>query len=112
MGGRGKYRVMDVVYLDILRGPRGLVVEVCGSDVSRNRMYTVISEGDGYHSVGEDSLMTLEEWEKFFSWAADELTGREFREIMEAARGPLVEPESWAGFRARYAETGDPWLRE
>jgi hypothetical protein len=34
------------------------------------------------------------------------------REVKEAARATFQEPQYWTDFRKRYAETGDPWIRE
>lgn len=99
---------MDVAFGDTLRGPRRLILEVGEHECCR---YTTCSEsgGVGYHP--ESSLRTLEEWLKWIDRFSDDLTGREIREAKEAAQSPFIEPKDWAGFRARYSGTGDPWMK-
>ena len=99
---------MNVVFADNIRCPRRLILEA--DPKYECAAYAVCSESDGvgYHS--RQSLMTLDEWLAWIERFREDLPGREIREAIEAATGPFVEPDSWAGFRARYAATGDPWL--
>jgi len=101
---------MDVAFGDNIRGPRRLILEV--NPKHPNFCYSTCSETDGIGSHSDYSLRTLEEWLQWIERFSDELTGRELREAKEAARAPFVEPPSWAGFRERYARTGNPWLPE
>ena len=100
---------MDVVFADNILHPRRLILEA--SEKYASCCYTTISESDGvgYHS--RHSLMTLEEWLVWIERFREDLPGREIREAKEAATGSFVEPDSWAGFRKRYTETGDPWIK-
>jgi hypothetical protein len=97
---------MDVAFGDNIRGPRRLILEV-GPEY-----YTTCSESGGVGSLPESSLRTQEEWLAWVERFADDLTGRELREAKEAVRAPFIEPECWHAFRHRYAETGDPWLKD
>ena len=100
---------MDVAFGDTLLRPRRLILEAKWSD-ERAATYATCSESDGvgYHS--DFSLRTLDEWLVWVDRFEEDLTGRQIREAKDAAKAPFVEPPSWAGFRQRYAETGDPWL--
>lgn len=109
-GSAFRWKVMDVAYGDNIRNPRRLILEV--NPKYPNHCYTTCSESDGIGSHSDHSLRTLDEWLVWIDRFSDDLTGREIREAKEAARAPFTEPKSWAGFRARYAETGDPWLPE
>jgi hypothetical protein len=64
----------------------------------------------GGHS--DDSLRTLEEFLCWVDRFSDDLTGRELREVKQAAAATFTEPKYWTEFRERYAETGSPWLTE
>ncbi len=99
---------MDVVFLGLLRGPRGIVLDVYhrGKD---GWNYTVISQGEGHHYTHECYCMDKEQWKEWATRFQDELTGKDFREIMAAVDESFEEPEFWRGFRERYAATGDPW---
>ena len=55
-------------------------------------------------------MRTQDEWMKWIDRFAEDLTGRQLREAKEAAAAPFTEPQYWLDFRARYAETGNPWL--
>jgi hypothetical protein len=99
---------MDVAFGDNIRGPRRLILEV--NPQYKHHCYTTCSESDGIGSHSDHSLRTLDEWLVWIERFSDDLTGRELREAKEAAKAPFVEPESWRGFRQRYARTGDPWL--
>lgn len=101
------FKPMDVAYANRLRNPRVLVIEV--NPQYKTSFYTAISEscGDGYYPA----LKTKEEWLTWVDRFSDDLTGRELREAKEAVRAEFVEPECWSGFRKRFAETGDPWLK-
>lgn len=105
-----KWKSMDVVFRDTLYAPRCLILGVHTS-ADGWVLYEGVSENDGMPSIPEDCAMTKLEWLKWLDHLSDDLTGREMREARERAEAPLVEPESWAGFRARYAETGDPWKK-
>jgi hypothetical protein len=105
-----RWKPMDVAYGDNIRNPRRLVIEV--NPKYPNHCYTTCSEMDGIGSHSDYSLRTKEEWLAWVDRFADDLTGRELREAKEAVRADFVEPQSWAGFRQRYKETGDPWIRE
>ncbi len=102
---------MDVAFGDNLHRPRRLILEV---DARHPRFcYTTCSEcGYGIGNYGDHSLRTLEEWLVWIDRFEDDLTGRELRECKEAARAQFTEPKSWQEFRKRFAETGDPWLKE
>jgi hypothetical protein len=99
---------MDVVFGDNILHPRRLILEA--SETHTCCSYTTCSESDGVGYCSENSLQTLEEWLTWIERFREDLTGREIREAIEAATGPFVEPDSWAGFRKRYADTGDPWM--
>lgn len=99
---------MDVAFGDNLRCPRRLILEV--NTKYPNQCYTTCSERDGVGNHSDYSLRTLEEWLEWVEKFRDEQTGKEMREVIEAAKTPFVEPKSWTDFRARYAETGDPWM--
>jgi hypothetical protein len=105
-----RWKPMDVAYGDNIRRPRRLVLE-CNPKYP-SHCYTTVSETDGVGSHSDYSLMTLEEWLNWIEKFRDDLTGREIREAIEAARAEFVEPKSWGEFRNRFAETGDPWLKE
>lgn len=109
-GSAFRWKPMDVAYADNLHKPRRLVLEV--NPKYPNHCYTTCSESDGIGNHSDHSLRTQEEWLSWIDRFADDLTGRELREAKEAVRAPFVEPDSWLAFRKRYAETGDPWLRE
>lgn len=98
---------MDVAFGDTLRAPRRLILEVTGEG-----QYETCSESDGIDGHSDCSLRTLQEFLTWVDRFSDDLTGRELREVKEAATAPFIEPESWAGFRKRYEETGDPWIRQ
>lgn len=101
---------MDVAFGDTIQRPRRLVLEL--NPKYPSHCYTTCSHGNGIGSDSEHSLKTLEEWLKWLERFSDDLTGRELREAREAAVAPFTEPPSWAEFRQRYAETGDPWLKD
>lgn len=105
-----KWKMMDVAYGDNIRKPRRLIVEV--NPKYPSHCYTTCSELDGIGSHSDYSLRTLDEWLAWIEKFRDELTGKEIREAIEAAKTPFVEPQSWSDFRKRYTETGDPWIRE
>lgn len=98
---------MDVAFGDTLRKPRRLILEV-----SVPGRYETCSESDGIGGHSDCSLRTLEEFLQWVDRFSDDLTGRELREVKEAATSPFVEPQSWTDFRERFARTGDPWIRE
>ena len=99
---------MDIAYGDTLRKPRRLVLEADPSE--KYCRYTTCSEQDGigYHSEG--ALMTLADWLEWAERFKEDFPYSEIRAVKEAAQALFTEPESWAGFRQRYAETADPWL--
>lgn len=105
-----RWKPMDVAFGDNLHRPRRLILEV--NSEYPNHCYSTCSESDGvgYHS--DHSLRTKEEWLAWVDRFSDDLTGRKLREAKEAVRADFVEPDSWRGFRERFAATGDPWLRE
>lgn len=104
-----RWKPMDVAFGDNIRKPRRLVLEV--NTKYPNFCYTTCSESDGIGNHSDYSLRTLEEWLAWIDRFADELTGRELRECKEAAKAPFTEPQSWVDFRRRYAETGDPFIK-
>jgi hypothetical protein len=101
---------MDVAFGDNLRSPRRL--NTGRSIPVIPRVIPTCSERTGIGSHSDYSLLTLEEWLVWIERFADELTGRELREYKEAARAAFIEPTEWQAFRKRYADTGDPWVRE
>ncbi len=105
-----RWKPMDVAFGDNIRNPRRLVLDV--NPKYPNHCYTTCSESDGIGSHSDHSLRTKEEWLLWVDRFADDLTGRELREAKEAVRADFVEPQSWTNFRKRFAETGDPWIRE
>lgn len=107
-GSAFRWQPMDMAFGDNLRKPRRLILEV--SEKHECCRYTTCSESDGIGYHPESSLRTQEEWLTWIDRFSDDLTGREIREAKEAVRAPFTDPDSWAGFRKRYAETGDPWL--
>jgi hypothetical protein len=106
---KARWKVMDVAFGDNRLHPRRLVIEV-NEKFECCRYTTCCEDGDGIGYCSEHSLRTLDEWLDWLDRFSDELTGREIREAKEAARAEFAEPQSWADFRKRYAETGDPWL--
>ena len=108
IGSALRWKPMDVVFADNIRHPRRLILSA--DPKYECAAYAVCSESDGvgYHS--RHSLMTQREWLAWIERFREDLPGREIREAIEAATGPFVEPDSWAGFRKRYADTGDPWM--
>lgn len=102
-----RWKPMDVAFGDTLRRPRRLILEVHGEG-----RYETCTESDGIGGHSDCSLRSLQEFLVWVDRFSDDITGRELREVKEAARAPFVEPESWAAFRKRYAETGAPWLKE
>lgn len=105
-----RWKPMDVAYGDNIRKPRRLVLEV--NPEYLHHCYTTCSESDGVGSQSDYSLRTKDEWLAWVDRFSDELTGKELREAKEAVRADFAEPQSWADFRKRYAETGDPWIRK
>lgn len=105
-----RWKPMDVAFGDNLRNPRRLILEV--SEKYEHSRYTTCSESGGIGSRSDYSLRTKEEWLAWVERFSDDLTGRELREAKEAVNATFVEPDSWAAFRKRYEETGDPWLKE
>lgn len=105
-----RWKPMDVVYADGITNPRCLILSVYTRD-NGTGSYEAVSESDGMPSLSDGNAMTQAEWLKWLEHFSDDLTGRQMREAREAALTELVEPESWAGFRKRYSETGDPWLK-
>lgn len=105
-----RWKPMDVAYGDNIHKPRRLVLEV--NPEYPHHCYTTCSENDGIGSQSDYSLRTREEWLAWVDRFSDDLTGRELREAKEAVLADFVEPQSWTDFRKRFAETGDPWLRE
>ena len=103
-----RFKPMDVVFGDNLRRPRQLILEI--NPKYESSKYTTIGEGEcvGYHS--ENSLKTLPEWLLWVDRFLDELTGRELREIKEAATAQFIEPKCWGEFRDRYLKTGNAFL--
>ncbi len=101
---------MDIGYADNLQSPRCLVLEV--DSKYPNHCYTTVSEREGVGSHSDRSLRTREEWLEWLERFSDDLTGRQMREAREHVMAPFEEPPSWAGFRKRFSETGDPWLKE
>lgn len=104
-----RWKPMDIVYADGLHRPRCLILSVHVRE-DGSGSYEAVSENDGSPILSDSCAMTQEEWLKWLEYFSDDLTGRQMREAREAATGPLVEPESWAGYRKRYAETGYPWI--
>lgn len=100
---------MEVAFADNIRKPRRLILEV--NQKYPNFCYTTLSENGGVGSHSDHSLSTLDEWLAWIEKFRDELTGKEIREAIEAAKAPLVEPKEWGEFRSRYAETGDAFLK-
>ncbi len=99
---------MSVAYDRTIERPRRLILAVNMEHESSR--YTVCTEdGYGIGYVSERSLRSLPEWLQWADLFVDELTGRELREAKSHAAAPFVEPKQWAEFRARYAETGNPW---
>lgn len=96
---------MDVVFVDCLWTPRRLITEVHLHGTYR---YTAVS-ADGESCYLECYCMTRDEWLAYLERFRDELTGKEFREAREQVVADCAEPDSWAGFRSRYALTGDPY---
>ena len=108
-GSAPRWKPMDVCYGDTIRGPRRLILEVSAAhNCSR---YTWCCESGDVGRASEWSMKTFEEWIEWLERFSDEITGREMREAREAARSPFTEPESWRGFRERYAATGEPWIQ-
>lgn len=105
-----RWKPMDVAYGDNIRKPRRLVLEV--NPEYPNHCYMTCSENDGIGSQSDYSMRTKEEWLAWVDRFSDDLTGKELREAKESVRADFVEPQSWTDFRKRYAETGDPWIRE
>ena len=101
---------MDVVFGDTLLRPRRLILEAMAKEGIERASYTTCSESNGVGYHPECALRTLEEWLIWLDRFSDDLTGRQIREAKEAAKAPFTEPASWAGFRERYAATGDPWI--
>lgn len=103
-------KLFDVFYGDILRCPRGLVVEIFASYV------TLITESGGERTVrlpaSKWQLMDLAEWERFADHLSDDFTPREMREYREHARGPFERPKVWLEFKERYETTGNAYLGE
>lgn len=99
---------MDVAYGENLQRPRRLILEVS----EKYGSYTTCSESCGIGYLPESAMRTKEEWLAWIERFSDELTGRELREAKEYVNAPFTEPDSWTGFRERYASTGDPWLKE
>lgn len=100
---------MEIAFADNLQKPRRLILEV--KPEYPNFCYSTVSESDGVGSHSDYSLMTLDEWLKWIERFREDLTGRQIREAIEAAKAPFVEPQSWADFRQRLAQTGDPFIR-
>ena len=111
-----KWKLMDVVFGDNLQRPRRLIIEVHPPTGTGNFdkwwSYTTCSESGGVGTLSETSIRTREEWLKWVDRFSEDLTGREIREAKEYALAPFAEPQCWTDFRNRYAETGDPWIRE
>ena len=105
-----RFKPMDVVFDCNARNPHRLVLEV-NEKYHPNYCYQVAGK-DWHGSAGVHDLMTREEWLQWIERFSDELTGRELRECKQAVLEPLVEPKLWAEFRARFAETGSPWIEE
>lgn len=104
-----EFKPMEVAFADRLRNPRVLVIEV--KPQYKSSHYTAISTGGGDGYYPKTALRTKEEWLAWVERFSDDLTGRELREVKEAVQADFVEPDCWAGFRKRFAETGDPWLK-
>jgi hypothetical protein len=105
-----RFKPMDVAFDCNRRHPHRLVLEV-NPEYHPNHCYHVAGR-DWSGSAGVHDLMTRDEWVQWLEKFSDELTGREFRECKEAALGPFEEPQCWADFRKRFAETGSPWINE
>lgn len=106
---RFRFKPMDIAFADYLRKPRCLIMEV-------NRdypdfCYTTFGETGGIGTYSDHSLRTLEEWLTWVNRFRDDLTGREIREVIEAAKAPFTEPDFWAEARERYAKTGDAFIK-
>jgi hypothetical protein len=102
------YQIMDVAFADNIRRPRRLILEV--NPKSPSCLYTTCSE-DGFGTGHNSCLMSLDEWLRWIESFRDELTGKEIRDAIEAAKAPFVEPQGWVEFRTRYQETGNPWIK-
>ena len=115
-GSASRWKPMDMAFGDNLHGPRKLILEAhppSGTGpLEKWWTYTTCGESGGVGYLSETSLRTKEEWLQWVDRFSDDLTGRELREAKDAARATFVEPQYWLDFRKRYAETGDPWIRE
>jgi hypothetical protein len=100
---------MDIAFGDNIWKPRRLILSA--DPKSAWHPYETVSERDGVGSHSDHSLRTLPEWLSWIEKFRDELTGKEIREAIEAAKADFVEPQSWADFRKRYAETGDAFIK-
>lgn len=105
-----RWKPMDVVYQDTLRRPRCLILSARTREDGTGS-YEAVSESDGSPILFDYCAMTKEEWMRWTARFSDDFTGRELRECREAVETPLIEPESWGGYRKRFSETGDPWIR-
>ena len=107
---------MDMAFGDNLHRPRKLILEAHPprgtGPLDKWWTYTTCGETGGVGYQSETSLRTQAEWLEWIERFSDEKTGREMREIKEAARATFQEPQYWTDFRKRFAETGDPWIRE
>ena len=110
------WKPMDMAFGDNLHRPRKLILEAHPprgtGPLDKWWTYTTCGETGGVGYQSETSLRTQEDWLEWVERFSDEKTGREMREIKEAASATFQEPQYWTDFRKRYAETGDPWIRE
>ena len=115
-GSAPNWKLMDVVFGDNLHRPRRLILEIhppTGKGLfERYWRYTTCTESGGIGGLSETSIRTKNEWLNWIDRFADDLTGKELRDAKESVRAEFAEPQCWLDFRKRYAETGDPWIRE
>lgn len=105
-----RWKIMDLAFGDNLICPRRLIVDVHPEYYPRLCYTTLCERGGGCGSNGEFSLRTLPEWLEWVERFRDEKTGREMREVIEAAKAPFIEPQEWVEIRKRFAETGNAFI--
>lgn len=106
-----RWKPMDIAYQPVLAAPRVLILETYSRHDGEVR-YDTVSERDGVGGSGERSLMaSAEEWLEWLTKFQDEMLPPAYRTAQDRVRTPVVEPKSWADFRARYAATGCPWIQ-